>query len=79
MESYLIKDIFSLSEVNSISGLFSALKEQVNAAMKDITHMRDQSEREKTEFQCQVNDQQLEILSLKTSLVDQTKVRQCFL
>lgn len=54
-----------------------ALKERTDAVMKDIAHVREQlqqSENEKEEFQCKVNDQNLEILSLKTSLEDQTKL-----
>lgn len=60
---------------------FSALKEKVSAITEDITHIREQmeqSENKITEFQGKVNDQHSEILSLKTSLVDQTKVRQFY-
>lgn len=80
-ENYLIENIFNLFPRNSINVVFSALKERINAVMKDITHSReqmDQSESEKREFLHKVNDQHLEISSLQTSLVDQTKVRQCF-
>lgn len=72
-ESYLIDNLFNLFA----RFFFSALKERTDAVLKDIAHVREQlqqSENEKEEFHCKVNDQNLEISSLKTSLEEQTKV-----